>query len=331
MQPNTTTVDFLWWNLQNFAHFDARKGDDARWPKSTAEYDEKLRRIEVVITTLPTKRLPGLLAFAEVSKEAANGLRNRICPSYEVYSLAFSDKLDLNIALLYNPAIGFGEEELLTFSNVPGSTRPMAILNLRRGENLIRFYVGHWTARFDEGSEEWRRRSAVALSEAVYTFLFQDAVVSESRHVVVIGDFNEEPFGLLESSLFAHRDRRRAQYPVHYTDKTIKRAYLYNCAWKLLGEQQFHPAPPSERSVAGSYYWRDKKVWRTFDQILVSGSLLRNEPPFLDESTVQLVSGVEAFPDNFLATDGLPQSFQWNHGTPVGISDHLPLFGRIIL
>ena len=331
MQTATATVDFLWWNLQNFAHFDVRKVDDPRWPKSTPEYEEKLRRIERVVTNLSTKRLPDLLAFAEITEEAANGLRGRFCPSYKVYSIALSDKLDLNIALIYNPTIGFGEEELLTFSNVPGSTRPMAILNFRSGRNLIRFYVGHWTARFSEGSDQWRQRSAFALSDAVYGFLFPDVLVREARHVVVLGDFNEEPYGLLEESLFAHRDRARAKYPLHYTDKSIKRAHLYNCAWKLLGEQSFHPLPSLGRSVAGSYYWREKKAWRTFDQILVSGSLLTSEVPFLDESSIQLVSSRDILPDNFLATDGLPQAFEWNHGTPSGISDHLPLFGRLII
>ena len=207
----------------------------------------------------------------------------------------------------------------------------MAIIDHKSPGQRIRFYLCHWTARFRKQAEKWRIQSAQELGIAVYRFLHPEEQVEESRHVVILGDFNEEPFGLLETWLHACRERSRARGLEHYTDKSIQRARLYNCSWRLLGERFSHPLDAEERAAAGSYYWQNGKTWYTFDQVIVSGTLLSGSPPYLDERRLFVACGKKEVPDQLFGPDGHPCKFQWNKGAPVGVSDHLPICGSIVL
>jgi hypothetical protein len=331
-QTSINVLDFLWWNVQDFAHFDIGQATYERWPDSAREYFEKRRRIETVLQLLTATTRPQLFAFAEITEYAARDLRDRLFPDYKVFSLAsLYDRPDFHIALIYDPAAGFGGEDFLKVSNVPGSTRPMAVLNHRYGRHVIRFYVCHWTARFAEPSDKWRQLTAQHLNGASYEFLRSSDEPEEIRHVMILGDLNEEPYGTVETWLYAHRDRAASRRVEHYTDKSIRRLHLYNCSWRLLGEHIPHPQRGREREMAGSYYWRDTRTWHTFDQVIVSGSLLTDEPPYLDEVNLRVASGLGVLPNEFLADDGLPDKFEWKNGHPTGLSDHLPICGRIIL
>ncbi|HYR77133.1 MAG TPA: hypothetical protein VEM96_14970 [Pyrinomonadaceae bacterium] len=327
-----TTLEFLWWNVQDFAHFDISQATSTRWPKSRKEYLEKLRRVEAVLGLLVDNRPPKLLALAEITEQAAHDLRDRLFPGYRVFSIAsLYEQADFHIALIYDPATGFEDEGFLKVSNVPGSTRPMAFINYRFGLHLIRFYVCHWTARFAEPSEKWRQLTAQHLNNQSYEFLRSSEQAAEIRHVMIVGDLNEEPFGMVEGWLYAHRDRAASRRREHYSDKSIRRVHLYNCAWRLLGEHLAHPQTHGEREMAGSYYWRDEKTWHSFDHVIVSGSLLSEEPPYIDEANLRVASWPGVLPNEFLGTDGLPHKFEWRQGSPIGLSDHLPICGRIIL
>lgn len=199
---------------------------------------------------------------------------------------------------------------------MPDATRPMAILDYRSPNHIIRFYACHWTARFKENSERSRQLSSFELSKTIYQFLYPEETSKETRHVVVLGDFNEEPYGLLENWLFAHRDRARSRMSAHYTDRAMERAYLYNCAWKLLGETVFHPRPLQARSVAGSYYRREYRSWHTFDQVIVSGSLLSPHAPYLDEASIKIAAAADIVPEDFYRQTAYPRNSFGTMDTP---------------
>lgn len=332
MLVQINSLNFIWWNAYNFAHFDIKRAGKPRWPASPAEFDEKLRRVEMVLTAVNQDTPLQLIALAEVTDEAAIAIRDRLFPGFKVFSVdsLIHETSDFHVAIIYNPSVGFGEEDILIPSNIPRTTRPMATVAFRAATHLIRFYACHWTARFDENSARSRIMSAAYLNEQIYDFL-HPAVAQGARHVVILGDLNEEPYGNpIDNHIFSHRDRAYSKRE-HYSDRDIKRARLYNCAWRLLGEHNAHPIRNNEREMAGSYYREDDKTWHTFDQVIVSGSLLGNLPPYLDESSLKIVSSSNMFPDSLLDDDKLPYKFVWNNGNPKGVSDHLPIFGRLIL
>ena len=106
----------------------------------------------------------------------------------------------------------------------------------------------------------------------------------------------------------------------------MKRVRLYNCAWRWLGESGPHLGTTPAGEVAGTYFWKENNCWRTLDHVLVNGTLLTDQVPYLDESQLGVVTGP------FLqGVQGRPQRFQWNNGKPTGVSDHLPIRGRIVL
>jgi hypothetical protein len=78
--------------------------------------------------------------------------------------------------------------------------------------------------------------------------------------------------------------------------------------------------------VAGTYYWEKKKRWFTFDQVIVSGSLLTEAMPFLDEEHLAVVVSPET-----LGNEPIPRKFQLGADRSSGLSDHLPMYGQIVL
>jgi hypothetical protein len=144
-----------------------------------------------------------------------------------------------------------------------------------------------------------------------------------------MGDLNEEPYGRNLECLYAHRHRAKSIGKPHWADNDVKRSHLYNTSWRLLGERYAHPEPLSRPrelvGSAGTYYWEAKRSWAHLDHFIVSGSLLGATPPYFDENEAAIVSLSE-----FL-TNGLPLKFTEDSGKFRGLSDHLPIYGRIIL
>jgi endonuclease/exonuclease/phosphatase family metal-dependent hydrolase len=132
-----------------------------------------------------------------------------------------------------------------------------------------------------------------------------------SRHTVLVGDLNMNPFdpgvvnvtgihGLMAKSLARQKDRR-------YKGSLYRR--FYNPMWGLFGDRT--PGP------AGTYFWEtsvpSNQHWSILDQVLV-------RPALMDRfRNVQILAG-----------DGY-QSFLTEKGTPdkANISDHLPVLFQI--
>jgi Endonuclease/Exonuclease/phosphatase family len=297
----------------------------ARWPGSSKEYVAKCKRIDAALKTVCGKNRPQILAFAEITDRAASELRDRLFPGYSVHSLdTYEQTPELQVAILFDPQAGFVDESIFVANQVPLGTRPMATIDHEFDGNRIRFYACHWSARFRVESENTRSDTARQLSIAVYQFLKEAR--KERRHIVVLGDLNEEPFGLVEERLFADRSRARARSKEHYSDKSISRLRLYNCSWRWLGERIAHVGDMTDGHTAGTYYWEEEKKWRTFDQVIVSGSLLTDRAPFLDEQALKVQVNAE-----IMGHELMPRKFKMVGTRARGLSDHLPICGRIVL
>jgi hypothetical protein len=203
----------------------------------------------------------------------------------------------------------------------------MAALDYDDGRHQIRWIACHWQARFGGQSDQYRSDVAQHLSRHVYQYLRTEQS-GMARHVVILGDLNEEPYGRPEKRLHAERSRARSRDPEHYSDRDVERVHLYNCAFRWLGERHPHDGneAPQQVDVAGTYYWRERKSWHTFDQVIVSGSLLGQGLPHLREDALGIAVVREA-----VSEDGMPQKFEWRAGRPRGISDHVPICGAIAL
>jgi endonuclease/exonuclease/phosphatase family metal-dependent hydrolase len=323
------SLNIVWWNAYNFFHFDSAFKNTDRWPKTSYEYGIKCDLVDAALSELQS--IVGdidILCLCEISKISAEQLRDRLFPGFRVISLDVAvDKPTLQVAIIHRESsnlVELLERPFIRAQRAPKTTRPMAVLEIRVGAKRIQIICCHWTARIkEEDSEDVRYECAHTLGSYCYDFVKDSA----NNNVVIIGDLNEEPFERSLRALHAHRYRSRSLSKSHHTDEPVKRLHLYNLSWRHLGEQ--HPHKHSIKSskilgCAGTYYRSERREWHSFDQVIVSGGLLSNSKPFLDESDVLVVSS-----GKFLK-NGFPEKFSVNDSNVgLGLSDHLPLYVKV--
>lgn len=316
----------MWWNLQSFAVYEPSRSGMDRYPASRAEYDAKCAAVDAVF--LEVKAAVGgldIVLLAEVTQDALRDLRDRLFPGYDFVSLDTTDAGSFHLGALWNPGLLFEEQAPIIPTDVPSGTRAMMVLDHKYGNGRIRFVACHWTARFGQTQERTQARLANQLSKEAYTFIKDNP---NRHHIVIVGDFNEEPFGDISSKwLNSTRSRSRARDRPHHTDDDVHRLRLYDCGWRLLGHTVPHNGvEPVGHESAGTYFHREQKSWHTFDRVFVDGSLLGASPPFLNEMALKVFVGQSAF-----AGTSAPQKFTWSPDGAVGVSDHLPLVGELIV
>lgn len=143
--------------------------------------------------------------------------------------------------------------------------------------SAVHVVVVHWPSRVIDQVAH-RLKCGEAVQSVVQRLSDEEA----DPAVVVMGDFNDEPFDpSMTMSLQATRDRSAARRSRHL---------LYNPFWRLLGERD-----PMEQEVpargAGTVFRRSARGtnWQTFDQILVSPALLRRHGWTLVENATSIL------------------------------------------
>lgn len=329
MAGQRAALSFCWWNLHDFAHFDASRASERRWPKRAEDFEAKRDRILEALRELFARGFPDLLAVCEVTREAASDLSSRMSPAFDVaVAPTYPHDDGFQVAVIYRKGIGLSADlPLLSFENLDVSeeTRPMIPVRYTQAGQVIRFVACHWTSFDTSRCRATRRKLADYLRGDIYEFL-QPTIsgAAANRHAVILGDLNEEPTSpVFEEHLWAARDHTSARRTAHQRDQNQRRVRLYNAAWRYMGEQVAYSGGPPISGMAGTFY--NKKLgWRTFDHLMVSGGLLRAPPPYFDEANTRVaVNAAMRIPS------GLLRPFE-AAGKP-GISDHLPIVGRIIL
>ena len=161
-------------------------------------------------------------------------------------------------------------------------------------EDALDVVVVHWPSHLRE--EQGPQRGHMAAS------LYRE--FRRSRDVVIVGDFNDEPFSdALSERLAAYRDRDLVR---------IKEEAFYNPFWRWLGERQHVEDEGGGRLPAGTHFYKRGPLsrWFTYDQIVVSSALL-------GRSIWNLVEGATSVL--------LPEALLQEDGTMRGGFDHLPI------
>jgi endonuclease/exonuclease/phosphatase family metal-dependent hydrolase len=328
MNGSLRFLRFGWWNLHNFAHFDANRISDPRWPARPDHYAAKRERLLTTFPELFGSDLFDLLAVCEITREAARDLVTRLPPGFNVtVPPPYPHDDGFQVAVFFRSGVGFSLELPLIptdMEDVAEGTRPMVPIHLTLPGQVIRFVACHWTAFDTDASRLARERLADVLRRDVHAFLEPEVPPPGiARHVVVVGDLNEEPMSsVFESRLIGRRDRE-SSHDRHWRDAQVRRVRLYNAAWRYLGEQVAHGTSGAPIGAAGTYF-KGPHDWRTFDHVLVSCGLLGANPPYLDEARTGVVS-IPTLRDG----SGVPRPFE--PGSACGVSDHLPIVGRFVL
>jgi Endonuclease/Exonuclease/phosphatase family len=266
---------FAWWNT--------------RLAREAGDNQRQVAR--EVVKRLVDREGVWLLALGEVNEKDAEELR-QACETSGLDLLA-GDSVPRNLALVYRRD-GLDLKRHEAMISMWGKKNLEHCLHVvfteRDGGCRFHLFVVHWPSNYmDNAASDERRTLAHDLCTEIRS-------IADSEHVVILGDFNVEPFDAAFRGLQASRARESVREG---------RARLYNPFWRLLGERQHLQAAlesPRDRKGAGTYWYRgsnDMTKWYTYDQFLVSASLLDpkgwhlsedataiwQEPPLINENT----------------------------------------------
>ncbi len=279
--PNRLTL--AWWNLHNFAHYDADRSSLERRPKQMGHYTEKRDRILAVFEELVGSGFPDLFAVGEITREAAQDLITRLPSGFDVAvapASAYED--EFQVAVIYREGINLTPELPLIpteTEDVSRSTRSMMPIHLTLPGHVIRFVACHWTGFDEDSSRTARGRLADYLRRDIYDFLHPEVPNPEvARHVVVLGDLNEEPMSDLFKSNFDGRWDRKSSRESHWRDKKVRRVRLYNLAWRYLGEQIPHRGGGSMATGPAGTWYNSKRLIRDSGVLREVRSRISAEP-----------------------------------------------------
>ena len=139
------------------------------------------------------------------------------------------------------------------------------LVRLRDGNQPLHLIASHWPSRLFMDRHDVERTHLAAflrrwIDDQILRYL-------PDANVVLVGDFNDEPFDEgMERHLHASRDRDRVKR---------NRRLFYNPFWRHL--HAFPPGAAEDRSCGpGTYFHAGGRFshWRTFDQLIVSSSVL---------------------------------------------------------
>lgn len=267
-------ISLMWWNTSLSP---AAKRDRSGPTERKAAYD---------LVQYFTHRLGfDVVALGEVSSSDIEQIQERCGKDYSVFDgQVRAGKTAFDTCVLYRSdrlhLIDQG-----TIANLDGGT------TLKVGQWLrfllpdlvttLHVFVSHWPSRmWCHENHADRSRLGVLLRQAVVEALGQE----KSGHVILLGDFNDEPFSeSLEQQLYASRDRNLAARKGHL---------LYNPFWRHLGTATLHaPDSISNDTHGGSYCYHSGRVtrWHTFDQIIFSSAFLGNSAWHLVEDATKVL------------------------------------------
>jgi hypothetical protein len=250
------------------------------------------------------------IAFGEVSSSFLQQLAPsfRRCGFSEISIAEKEGRIIFDICVFYRTSkLTFLSKTNIIFPHYSGSLRVGSRLEFEHAITLEKFfiYVSHWPSRLsrpDLGRDELGSKLRADINE-IYAEEGYDA------NIILLGDYNDEPFDKpIFDKLIASRDR----------DVVLSKPYmLYNPFWRNMGTSTpyFKGKPLSK--CHGTYFYKSSMQvtkWFTFDQIIVSSSLMGHGKWHLDEEKTKVF--------HYTDDDYLGKSFFQTF-------DHLPIFSRI--
>ncbi|MFN4298613.1 MAG: endonuclease/exonuclease/phosphatase family protein [Thermaurantimonas sp.] len=331
------TVYYLaWWNLENL--LDVENADRPEWrKKKIGKYIigwneeillKKIRNIASAIAEMNNGSGPDIIGVCEVENERLlHLLADNLSITGRKYSFIHfdsNDKRGIDIAFLYDATL-FEVPKNLLFTvrlHKRSATRDLlqAEFITNKGQSLI--VIGnHWPSR--TGGQYETEPFRIMAAETLSYWLYQIAEKrGNDQPVLVMGDFNDEPFSRSITEYALSTPNIRLIKSARKDGNGIYTPYLLNLLWNEMADGK------------GTYLYRGK--WSVLDQIMV------NRAVALNKGFTVLSAGIYDHPD--LMTPGLnasPKAFgapskarrdrkgniRESYGTfwSKGYSDHLPV------
>jgi predicted extracellular nuclease len=248
-----------WWNLENL--FDVQDSP-TRFPWlqrelnnylngwTKAVLDKKISNLASVIRQLNEKRGPDLMGFCEIeNRHVIELLVTKLAGlgrSYEIVHKDMSDQRGIDIAFIYDKAhFKLGSDPVFSLEIMKRTaTRDLLQVTFKtktKGNELI-IIGNHWPSR--SGGQYESEPFRIMVGENLSYWLRRiEELKGEAMPVLLMGDFNDEPFNrsLTEYAMSVDNTVKisNAVKPSADSHITVRVPYMYNLMWKLLGEGKF--------------------------------------------------------------------------------------------
>lgn len=294
--PLTETMVIAWWNIGPFPRDRSKTGD--------AKGNAILEVVRYLIDTLAVD----LLTLGEVTRDDLLALKAGCAkPTLSLYDgTTKNGRLQFDTGVLYDrERLEILNEQTLVHSHYD---RRLKLANQLRflieyDKSAFDIFITHWPSR---GITQENVPVRKALAGQLGTKLAEIKRDLGRYPVIVLGDFNDEPFDeSLVTGLLATRDRTLA----------ASGDYLYNPFWRHVGESALYSMSLNFEGFGGTHFHGEgtETHWRTFDQILFSSSFLGYGEWHLDE---------------YRTGPFVPQC-TFDFGRKSAMFDHLPVLGVI--
>jgi endonuclease/exonuclease/phosphatase family metal-dependent hydrolase len=302
-------IRLAWYNLENI--FEPEQHPELKTSWTRNRYDKKIRNVASVIAELFTGEGPDLLGVCEVQSERVLEDVRAALPNGGAYAMVHHDTPDvrmIDVGFLYRPSVVSKPETRAFNIRKRYPTRDILDVTFRvRNGSVLHVIGNHWPSRSAGQYESEPYRILVA--ENCAWIVEQHYRSDPEANIVVMGDFNDEPFNRsVQEYLFAIRNRARVQAR---RNSPRARPYLYNLAWSLLDD----PTPGS------FYYGSAPSGWNMIDQIMVSKGVLTGS-----SGLEILEQSMAVFRPKRIRDGSKPKPFRRRKQKWVeGFSDHFPI------
>ncbi|GGY68770.1 endonuclease/exonuclease/phosphatase family protein [Marinobacter zhanjiangensis] len=268
-------LSFLWWNT-GLSPLGNNRGS-----KEEINFTKDFVQLAIDLMNID------FLALGEIGIENIKDLET-VTGDYEIINgIEEVGRTKFTTCIIYNPeTIKISREYVGSVAEKGSRTYKIAqTLSIKSlyDDTEIFVFVSHWPSRrtFDKGHDE-RAYYGQKLRDIINE---TDGNQCRNSHVILMGDFNDEPF---DSSLTEHlmSTRERPTTP-------SRKHLLYNPFWRKLGyEKPFSNDHNRKLVSAGSCYYASEKYsrWKTFDQIIFSSTFLGDSTWKLDEDYTDILS-----------------------------------------
>jgi endonuclease/exonuclease/phosphatase family metal-dependent hydrolase len=309
MSNTLARIPFAWWNTS--------VAPPSIRPNATAKHRAA---VSSITRTLVEEIGCLVIALAEVRRESVLAwIPDERRAGWDAITDTSDERHDFDIALAYDrTALALVDAVWTRDFHAGQAVRAglVATFALPNGSGPLVLAVAHW--RSDAGNakdaEARRSRAAEALRGAISASI--SALGGIDVPVLLLGDFNAEPFAeQFNGNLPTARSRDTVQ---RHRPRSPTDLLFYNAAWRWLGERDAWDGKQKTPTLAGTYRTSkgDKPTaWRTFDQVLVSPSLLRDFGWSLDE--------------RYLGIHVHDEVFDRARSRPRAPFDHLPIVGQL--
>jgi predicted extracellular nuclease len=314
----TSNYYITWWNLENL--FDSEnaprtdklrrvlKNDLEGWTDDILE--KKINQLVKMLRIINESNGPDILGICEVEnknvlRKFRDSLQQTLDRGYNIIHADTQDERGIDVAFLYDKDKFTVDPQKVFFHFIVKryATRDIVQANFRSKMSNTEFVLvgNHWPSRSGGQLESEPYRMIAGETLAYFNQRIQD-VHGQVIPILVMGDFNDEPF-----------DRSITEYAKSTVSRDrVQKArnvpWLYNLMWEVMG------------SRSGTFYYCD--AFNILDQFMVSrGMLIDNAKLKVRQDSIR----IEVYPET--SKNGIPRKF----GRPVkdldedGYSDHFPI------